>query len=151
MPNIKVLVYENKFTTREGIENDDWDRGDTRVERTIEGIEVVKEKDYFDLKTKIKLKKDVPYYLLFTEYSTADSFGSDVNSGIEFIELYDTLLKANKGLSSLKKSKTNKSFSYISNTISIPLNDGTEYKLYIPWNGYFEDIENQGIQVVMLV
>ena len=148
MTKIKVITSEYSDSTKDPDTDDKWDRGSTFTSRVI--LNIAKDNKDYSFETSCLPENGKKYYLLYTMYSTGDSFGSNENSSIEYIELYDTQQKANEALTCILQSPINKEYSFTENSISIPMNNGEIYKLFVPWNGYFESIYEQGVKEVEL-
>lgn len=120
-------------TTREPYPDDDWDRGDTHTDVSINGVVMCDSDKYFDLVLPGDYDPSKPLYLLWASYDTGDSFGRDGGKA-EFIDLFQDHERAQAALKVLQQA-TDDSFegSYIRD-------DGTPIKIYVPWVGYFESL-----------
>lgn len=138
---IEVINESCTFSTRERDESDSWDRGNTDTNNYIKGIIIPENERYYDLDTEFDVELGKEYYLLYAEYGTGDSFGSD-GGQISFILLYKTLEKALVAQSILEVAK---GYSAV-----IKTEDGKDLTYSIPWNGYFESLDKIDVEFVRL-
>lgn len=118
---------------------------------TISGFVVVNKKDYFDITVPFLPSPEKPYFLLYTTYSTGDSFGYSYNGSIEFIDLYAyeelDLAKENKKRiedhNEVKSSNFNEEYYFY-----LLDREGQEHRMSAPWKGYFENLESVNIDSV---
>lgn len=139
MPHIRVDYDRHEYVTRHGRADDQWDRDDTAAIIGINGIEVVSEPSYRDLSVPFEIDFNRSYLLLWADYNTGDSFGHDANR-VEFIDLFETIERAEAARQKLSKA-TEYSSGYTRE-------DGTGISYHIPWNGYFESLNDINITVV---
>lgn len=110
-------------------------RGTTWNEHFFNGtFETVTNGSYYNIITKIDIKSDKTYYLVVVIYSTGDSFGKDINSSVEYIEMYEDEKMAMNVRDFIETNKDERD-------LEVPLNNGKPIHLYPPWNGYFENFE----------
>lgn len=128
-------------------------RGTTNADISVQGIEVVKEKDWYDVVTDFAVKKNVQYYLLYAVYETGDSFGRD-GGRTEWIGLYRDFHLAQAQAEKIEQHANeydrrgqSSSDAY---TVKIVADNGTEYPLHTPWNGYFEHLQYVSVEGVMI-
>src|SRR5580698_4822385 len=129
---IEVINFSYTEVTREPDPNDRWDAGCRDTQNDIRGIRISKDEQYFDIDTEFPIVAGREYYLLYAEYSTGNSFGSD-GGIISFILLYETLSKAIIAREILEKAKDY--------SAEITTEDGNTLTYSIPWIGYFERLE----------
>jgi hypothetical protein len=139
---IKIINNSCTHVTRKSDPDDSWDRGNTDTYNDIQGIEIVEKDDWYDLETEFDLIKGREYYLVYCEYTTGDSFGSD-GGRIDFIQLYKTLDKAEACIKDLRGSDDKYSGKII-------MESGRTLIYGIPWTGYFESLENLDVVYVMV-
>lgn len=171
MANVRVVddVYTDVVEYGDG---EPYGRRDCTAEHhNIQGIQVVGEKEYYDLSTGFDIDPTRPYYLLYAIYSTGDSFGHD-DGRIEFVGLYEDLEVAHeneqrvwahnetyqqleyrwytpsKQLSKEKLKNLRKEFEPY--TIKLVTEDGLEYGVHVPWHGYFERLTEVVVQPVLV-
>lgn len=164
---IIVDAHEYGEPTREPDPDDSWDRGSTVTFRTIHGIRLapVNSKGeisgYGDLSVKGPLEVGKPYWLVYTEYSTGDSFGHDENSSVTYHELYDSEEKAMAAIAALEagdriaddgkwdfSSKPKEKDDYW--TTHILTNEGERLPVSKSWNGYFESLNGHRAEKFIL-
>ena len=145
MTDIVVLAKVYRTDNDDGETSDDAYRyrGTSQADITIQGIAISGR--YSDIAVPFDVVPNQPYYLLWADYSTGDSFGSDDNQH-EWIDLYQTpeaawaaqrILQAasNKGLYAIKYTR----------------DCGTVIELCMPWVGYFENLNNINVETVQLL
>jgi len=109
----------------------------------IAGLIEVSKNNQFDLLTN---KDNGPYYLLFVEFETGDSFV--YHEGIiEYVGLYTNKQRAQDNAYRIKEHHNSNGAKFGSKEypeISVVLlsDDGKEFSMETPWNGYFESIKN---------
>ena len=89
MTNLRI--NDNSYTevTRPRDPNDRWSGEKTYTSHDIESFRVVDDNDYDDVSVAFDIEEGRDYYLLYTIYSTGDSF-SRHDGAIKFIDLYET-------------------------------------------------------------
>lgn len=138
MSKINVLLDSRTYVTNPKNPNDSWDRDDTDTENSVRGIELVKNDSYSDLAVPFEVIPGKNYWLVWAEYSTADSFGRD-GGNVEIIDLFTDYEKARACAERAEKAEESPcaqsfSFRYIRE-------DGSELQQHCPWIGYFERLE----------
>lgn len=141
--NIKIIDDEYTQITREADRNDEWGADDTATSHHIRGFKVTEAKQYWDLIVGYDVKPEVAYYLVYVLYSTGDSF-SHHTGRITFIDMYQTIEEAEKAVKVIEKG-VNDDDKYSINYID---NSGNDAKMYCPWIGYFESLEDVNIEIV---
>ena len=121
--------------------DDRWERANTSTQHLIYGFEVTESS--FDLAVRFEPEFEVDYYLLFAVYSTGDTFGHDVGSGIEFLGLYEKVETAE-----LNRKRVEGKSSIDDYTVTLLTDFGIDYDFYIPWFGYFEGLDYIDIETV---
>ena len=141
-----VFIQYDEFvtTTREPDENDEWDRGSTSTDRYIRGISMGRDKSGETMTVSFKPEAGKWYYLVYTEYSTGDSFGHDNNSRVIFHDLYTTRESAEEAIEGLSTPLKRKKSDW-HNMYRITLENGKEVDVYPSWEGYFEDLTGHSI------
>ena len=147
MPNIKVQYDTRSYTIEEGDgsgERYSW-QGVTGANHSIMGVEQVDDDRYGDLSTSFDVEVGEQYYLLYVLYSTGCSF-SRSEGEIEFVGLYKDPAIAKENADRIwKKARKDGERSFSVNLIA---EDGQEYQLHTPWEGYFERLEDVRIELV---
>lgn len=137
--HIRVDYDERRYVTRARSPGDEWDRDDTAADISINGIEIVPEARYRDITVPFDVDINKSYILLWADYNTGDSFGHDENY-VEFIDLFETIERAQAARKALENS-TGYSCTYVRE-------DGSEISTSIPWDGYFESLNELRLEVV---
>lgn len=143
--NVKVVYWMDRYETRTADTEDRWSRGDTAADYTIEGILTNDEITYKDFVVDFEIKKAEYYYLVYVDYGTGDSFGSDDNQ-LEFVDLFTTRKKAEGCVYSLEVPEGDDRF-YASYTKE----NGQLVEFYKPWEGYFEHLNGIHIAEVCAI
>jgi hypothetical protein len=168
---VKVIDDSHSYITEHG-DGKQWGRRDCYAEEhNIRGVRDVGEKGYYDLQTAFDLDPTRPYFLVYGIYSTGDSFGHD-EGRIEFVGLYEDLEVAHenvrriqqhnemynqlenrwytssKQMSKAEMTKLRKTFEPYS--VQLVTEDGQEYKVHVPWHGYFERLTEVEVQPVLV-
>lgn len=170
---VHVRVNDNVVggVSRYADPDSDYDRDDTWQEHYIESISQADENQFYDLTVEFDLDPKCEYYLLYAIYSTGDSFGHD-EGRIEFVGLYENSYAANENMrrieahyetyrqlndrwyhSSKQMSKTelkNLEKNFDSYSVTLIANDGREYKVSVPWTGYFESLTDVRVETVLV-
>lgn len=140
MPSYVEIEYDcHGHTTRECDHTDSWDRGDTSTTWYVTGVKLVDKVGYKVIAYPGELKPGDTINLLYAVYSTGDSFGSDEDGSIEFISVHKDAELAFKNKTKLKNDHD-----------TIIHDDGTEEKIYVPWNGYFESLSYLSVDQFIL-
>jgi len=171
MTNIKILDEARTYVTDPANPDDKWDRDNTATEHDIRGFRVVGEQNYYDLSVDFEVDPTRPYFLVYAIYSTGDSFGHD-DGCIEFVGLYESLDVAHENAQRLKihnetyrqwndpwytpskqmsmaeLKKLEKNFEPYS--VQLVTKDGTDYKMNVPWHGYFEHLDEVEVESVFV-
>lgn len=132
MTNVRVLNDKHVIVTREATK-DQWDRDDTDTSHSVQSIEVVSERAYLDLTVDFEVEAGGQYYLLYGVYSTGDSFGRDVDAGIDYVDLFQSKEVADENLKRLEANSRE-----VTSTVKLVTEQGLEYNYSVPWKGYFE-------------
>ena len=141
---INIIDREHTEVTRaDG--GGEWDADDTYTSHSIEGISI-SDAEYSTLEVPYKVKKNVPYYLVYAIFSTGDSFHHE-EGRIDFIDLYQKRTLAEKVARIIeedyKKWKENFSVTIFDST-------GKKFKMHCPWKGYFESLTDVRVEEVYL-
>lgn len=170
MSYVKVIDVVHVSVTREGDPNERWDGDDTYESHHIKGIKVVDEGSYYDFVAAFDVDPSKTYYLLYTIYSTGNSFSHEEGK-IQFVDLFETLEKAQKNLKRIEEhnktykklndrwarpskeeqrelNKLKKTFDEWS--VRLVTESGREYDFHVPWHGYFERLTTVEIEPVLV-
>lgn len=139
---LRVNSERHEYVTREGDRDDEWDRDDTASDWTFRNVYIVDEKSNWDLVLPFDVKEGDDVWVVSAVYSTGDSFGRDDRACVEYIDGFLDKHKARacaRAIEASRKSyddRTEKNAEWIRE-------DGSEAKLdYVPWNGYFESLDD---------
>ncbi len=151
MPNIKVVANDYTDVTDEADPEEDWSSDSTSSTHDILGLQQVNNLEHFDITIPFDLEPNVPYYLVYGLYSTGDSFHSETGV-IEYIDVFKSLEAAKLCQELLEEHyRTIDKVSFEkASSCELIHDDGTIYKFYVPWNGYFENLESIDIQGVFV-
>jgi hypothetical protein len=164
---VDATVYVDDDYDADRAAEDDWYRANTSTSRYLNGIRLApvnsdgKLVGYCDLTVKGPLEVGKSYWLVYTEYSTGDSFGHDENSRVEYHELYDSETKAKAALALLEagdKIADDGKWTYSSKpkdkddywTTHILTNEGERLPVSKSWNGYFESLNGHRAEMFIL-
>lgn len=137
MTRIAVDYVQHRFVTRKATE-DEWDRDDTAANIYVRGIQKVSDRNgYADLEVDFDVDDNTAYYLLWADYSTADSFGMDDNQ-LEIIDLFQTREAAEKAKEELLEETSS----------AYTRDNGIQIVYDKPWNGYFEHLNELHVELV---
>lgn len=135
---------------------------DTDESHDIRGFEVVPDKKnaWYDILVGFEPVKETTYYLLYVLHTDGDSF-NNYSGKIAYVDMFQDEDKAwenarrieehhkiNKELDSDGRQKPPKGYETYS--VKLVLEDGTEYKHGVRWNGYFERLESIHVEPVRL-
>lgn len=154
------------YVTERGDPNDRWSADSTATDNNVTGIEVVKENDFYDLVVDFDPTKE-PSYLLYVIYDTGDSF-SNHDGLIEYVQLYkdksvafenkrrieqhyklyDDLNSRFRLTEKQRKELKKKHKDFDAHSIMLVHENGEEYKLHVPWTGYFETMQEVEVKEV---
>lgn len=130
---MKLYVQTEKWTetTREPVSDDNWDRGDTHSTWSIDGIFLTPTGNYDTIETELDVVSGDKVYLVYAIYSDGDSFGHDSCNRMELLSVHKNEDMARRNAET------------IGNNHIIHYDDGRILKMsYVPWNGYFENLDS---------
>lgn len=146
----KITIVDDVHTgtTREP-DDDGWDRGNSVEYHNITGFYVSEENMSFDLSIPFTPKKDTPYYLVYIDYNTGDSFGHDEGL-VRFVELFQSEEKAEELERKIDKDYRENKEKFT--TIEYLLDDGKEARFYTgDYKGYFDSLNSVNIKKIYLI
>lgn len=140
---VNVIDYVDVDITKEADPDDEWSKESTYESHSIRGIETGP--NCYELKVEFPVLPNTPYYLLYYNYSTGDSFGRDEGK-IEFVGLYRDPTLAHKCEAAMTTAANS------GNSEAVIWNDnGIEYTEYLPCvNDYFGSFDWADVQTVYL-
>lgn len=137
MTYLKVI---NDCHTHSEREDREWGSWSEDTHNDVNGLQIVEEKDYYDLIADFDVKVKDFVYLVYATYSTGDSFGHGTGC-IEYIAVFKTEEKAARLKKMLQKrdqgDKNENKFTFKYTTES-----GKKIENHCPWDGYFESLES---------
>ena len=137
---LRVNYNKDTWVTREATEPE-WDRDDTDTSWSFEHVEIVKEKDSWDLAVPFDVEAGDTVYVVAAIYSTGDSFGHDDRDCCEYVDVFLDEAKAQACINAVDAARKSRSDNTEKGLTWIR-EDGSEGKLdYVPWNGYFECLD----------
>jgi hypothetical protein len=147
---LKVKIIDEVWTevTREAPEDSEWDRDDTYQHHYIKGFEVVEDGSYYDFQTSLKeVAFDKPYFLVYVNYDTGDSFGRD-EGRIEFVDLFESNKLARILIEKLEEDAEIDSLKS-TNRVYYKVDSGEKRECSTwAWKGYFEHVNEISFEVV---
>ena len=132
---VHISVIDDVYTdvTRKADSEDDWSRDSTSQSHSIKGIKVHPE--YGDIDCSFDVEPVTDYYLLYYNYASGDSFGSDTGK-IEFIALYNDKELATKSYKALQKAGSNgENFVTIWNDLGQPYQENIDQNYFGGFEG----------------
>lgn len=136
-------------------DDDEWSRDSTNTINTLVKVTSLDAKDSLAYSLKngefpecdLVVGADVgpgdKVFIVWVEYGTGDSFGSD-GGNIELIAAFIDEERAKACAENCKKFEENDEASYLDDdryTLKVELDNGQTYGVYVPWTGYFECLE----------
>lgn len=146
---LRVLDDVTYETTEYGDPDDRWSRDSTAEYHHISGIQIVGEKDRWDLCVPFEVDPDRSYSLLYVIYNTGDSFGRD-DGRINLIDLYEdqevafaNAARIDTHARQYDKTRWGSARAEMKEPYSVELltNEGESCMVHTPWNGYFERLQ----------
>jgi hypothetical protein len=139
---LRVNSECREYVTREADRTDEWDRDDTARDWSFRNVYIVDEKASWDLALPFEVKQGDDVYVVLAIYSTGDSFGRDERYSVEYIDGFLDKVKARVCWDVVEASR--KSYDdHTDKKVAWIREDGSEGKLdYVPWNGYFESLDD---------
>ena len=107
------------------------------------------EKDHPDVVADLDIKEGDRVYVVWCEWSDGDSFGRSERGGVEAIGVFKDTNAAIAFAKFIEADNRSDEDSY-SKVKTFKSEDGQEFTIrgYLPWNGYFEHLEEIHIQTV---
>jgi hypothetical protein len=136
MTKLRVIHESYTYKTREPNSDDDWDRGDTHTDHTVNGLVIGEDSNCLSLADVAVGDK---IWLVYAIYSTGDSFGHDSNEQIEFFTVHRNEEVARYNARVLEGFDSNADYNR-RNKFFLSLDDGTQFQTVPPWCGYFESL-----------
>lgn len=149
---IEVIVEASCHVTRYATE-DEYDNDDTSTSHYVQGLQLLKEGSYsrYSVPVGFKPVHGVPYHVVCAQYSSGDSFGRYDGQGFEVVGVYRNRDIADENVSRIEKhneiyrsheygrGKLPKGFEIFS--IELKSDGRRNYKIHVPWSGYFESLD----------
>lgn len=136
--HIEVDYTRDVYVTIKRDPEDSWSRDSTAANITVHGIKLVKNAQYRDITVPFDVDINKSYILLWADYNTGDSFGSDRNL-TEFIDLFETVEAAEAARKALETATGDAQYTR---------EDGSVVQMYVPWHGYFESLNSINLDLV---
>lgn len=129
--------------------NDPWSADSTASDVEVQGLFEVGADDYRDL-----VIADGPIdelYLLWCVYSTGDSF-SRHSGKAEWVMLHRDSVVAGENARAIRAhyEEHRSGFSDDAYSVKLKTDEGEEFKVHVPWNGYFESLTDVIVERVYL-
>lgn len=136
--HIEVDYTRDVYVTIKRDPEDSWSRDSTAANITVHGIKLVKNAQYRDITVPFDVDINKSYILLWADYNTGDSFGSDRNL-TEFIDLFETVEAAEAARKALETATGDAQYTR---------EDGSVVQMGVPWHGYFESLNSINLDLV---
>lgn len=122
-------------TTRDADTDDEWDRGDSRTTWYFGSVSLEKTGSWYDcFETSFDVQKGDMLYLVIAIWSTGNSFGHDDGASMEIFYASKDSSEAYRVANLLEKGK----------------DQNGEPMTYIPWNGWFESLNEIRVHGAMV-
>jgi hypothetical protein len=161
-----LLLKFNSYTENLGgrTEDDDWSRDATSTTSTLEQVFALDAKESFaftlkngdfpacDLVVGAEVGPGDKVFIVWVEYGTSDSFGSD-GGNVEMIGAFIDEERAKKCAQDCENFNENDSSTYMDTSryeMRVELDNGQTYNVWIPWTGYFENLERVHITPMII-
>lgn len=138
MTKFNVVTNSYYYETSEADPNDNWSRASTAADISVSGVEIAD--NYFDIALPAEYDPSKPLYLLWADYATGDSFGTDDNQ-FEAVDLFQDLENAERARLQLLCTEPN----------GYTRDDGTHIAYHAPWIGYFEKLNDLYVKKVEIL
>jgi hypothetical protein len=137
--SIRLVYDSHKTETSRPDPEDRWDRGNTRSEWTIKGLEIVEKESYDSFEMEGEVKKGDEFWVVYAIWSTGDSFGQDEDGRFEVLCINKSrdLAEANYQIYDSMES-----YGYGAEDVGhfVTTDSGEKVPAYAPWFGYFENL-----------
>lgn len=144
--SIEVKDDSYREDTSEADPDDQWSRASTHTDHNIVSFKVHPESHYSDIMVPYEPERGVDYYLLYTVYSTGDSFGHDSGNCVEYIGLY-----TKEELHIAKENERRIEAHNCGNRetkLQLLMPNTADFRMHIPWHGYFESLDYVNIAII---
>lgn len=131
---VDICIIHNKSVEVIKESKEEWGCRETHTDHFVEGFSVAGKDKYHDLSVGFVPEYGKEYYLLYVVYSTGDSFNSNDDGGIEFIDLYEDQKIGEDNLERIRKHHEEQD----SKSLFLINEQGNKHKVHTPWTGYFE-------------
>ena len=152
-----VYFYGKKHVSNLGgwSQNDKWSRDSTSTSWSVVGCGEDVPDDYIRFDS-VDTDLTGTVFGVYAIYSTGDSFGNDESANFEAVWIFDSLAMAEAAIDTIKahakwyndlndrwsQKKVVASANFVDEyTVLLNVGKGDPYRLCVPWNGYFERLE----------
>ena len=152
-----VYFYGKKHVSNLGgwSQNDRWSRDSTSTTWSVVGCGEDVPDDYIRFDS-VDTDLTGTVFGVYAIYSTGDSFGNDKSANFEAVWVFDSLAMAEAAIDTIKahakwhhdlsnrwsQKKVVASANFVDEyTVLLNVGKGDPYRLHVPWNGYFERLE----------
>ena len=147
---MRFAVNYEKYTSEDDNfkRTDEWFRPNTYSNYYFSNtVRIVGKNEFFDVvyQGDEEIKVGDKLYLIYAIYDSGDSFGYDVDWGIEFVSIHKD---KNIALENGKFLEDDSNGPYKG---TIKLDDGKDIEVYRPWTGYFERLKRVEVDQVTVV
>jgi hypothetical protein len=138
---LRVNSERREYVTRQGDPEDRWDRDDTSTDWNFRNVYIVDENASWDFCLPFEVKQGDDVWVVAAIYSTGDSFGRDDRACVEYIDAFMDKHKARE-CARLADASQKGWNDHEDKKVEWVREDGSAGKLgYVPWNGYFEVLD----------
>lgn len=145
--NIKIEKISRQHVTREKNTDECWGADDLDWDHDIQGFSVVGEKDYWDF-VMTNDPRDKTLYLVYSLYSTGDSFHHEENV-ICLVGLYEDESDAIAVMNALELDDKENGDSFEPVKVKLPKKGVEETIATSTWKGYFESLTSVNVEPVL--
>lgn len=141
---IKVTLVEKKYSKK------DWgpwkEVYDVELEsNVVKKIDEIPDEDCFEVVSELDLPSGSEAWIVWVVWSSGDSFGWAENRHAEVLAIFDYEIYAERFADYVRNGDYESNNSFLGGTdkpFNFQSEDGQEFKYdYIPWDGYFENLE----------
>jgi hypothetical protein len=151
-----LIELESEYENTGGrVDDDEWSRDSSRTTNNLGEVTALDAKESLayslkngdfpncDLVVGAEVEPGDIVYIVWAEYTTGDSFGTDYGQ-YELIAAFVDEEKAKKCAKACKDFEENQNSTYLDSdrySLKVELDNGQTYTVHVPWTGYFESLE----------
>jgi hypothetical protein len=158
-PGLLIDVDSEQESLGGRVDDDEWSRDSSRKINRLNAVTSLDAKESLayslkngdfpncDLVVGAEVGPGDIVYIVWAEYTTGDSFGTDYGQ-YELIAAFVDEEKANKCAKDCENFVENQHATYLDAerySLKIELDNGQTYSIHVPWTGYFENLERVNV------